>query len=853
MKKFVLFAILSVAVGCAPKVQERNYPEPLREFKPRLEDTDLKAKYPDLQRFDFNTSAFWEGDVKWGAIHRQIEHLAALGNMLNQPELVQAGKNLLIKSRSITETLGGVQLAASPYLELAIPEIQDETVKTLKEASADLAEAEKKTMSALARTAGKYQFPKTIQDFNEVATHTVNFLTLFKAEALKEEMMEAMKTELVKELDQKMIWVQGLTAQLSELVKKEKNLGILLAQLEVILKKEDVELDKDLQDSLGDGKALAADLANCKDAQGALTALVGVWNILTPAEREQYIKPVSKDLYEFLDGKGKSSLNCLRKKNCSGFVRDFIKHAFVLPKIKEYGALKICQEINDQGVGVVAKSLLEAGPKTLAEVPKTVEDSLKEGIAEKQKMIADISGDFPKFVKDSASTWAKANLKTPLFGFEPHRVLISMKNGEFQLAAGHSGRITSAEGVGSSLSVYKMLWDGLNPETDREFLIQTGIEQVNKLAALAGYKNSKQAEVPAFLQPIEAEAPPLDLRRLKELTLSYAMPDELEFNQDQQPILKYIDRKNYSVRSQSEMIRGLSQMIAFFQDWNVTSHEKALGTLTAQDFIPQFQSDELKRQMFPKEQLLALTLGEAATLLKNITKKSSQFFLVDLQNNVKWASEYDPNGEETTAMAGVVDLIHGERGTSVTAENVSRMILALAEFMRATNGIENTKSTMLQEVGSDGKTALESIVEGRKDLKLLIVGLSNLISHQFISKDALVARSLRLATLDPDESENMSVTDQAITIRALLAASEATGIRIYEMSAIDLYYAMNKHLFNPKIRFYSAPNNLKGLPMPAILETLRALVELRPALGGESLAQLDWVINPWLEALKTLK
>ena len=106
MKKILFLTLISVAVGCAPKVSERQYAEPMREFKPRLEDTDLKAKYPDLQRFDFHASTFWEGDVKWGAMNRQIEHLVDLGGKLDQPELIQVAKNLLMKSRGITEGFG---------------------------------------------------------------------------------------------------------------------------------------------------------------------------------------------------------------------------------------------------------------------------------------------------------------------------------------------------------------------------------------------------------------------------------------------------------------------------------------------------------------------------------------------------------------------------------------------------------------------------------------------------------------------------------------------------------------------------------------------------------------------------
>ena len=94
-----------------------------------------------------------------------------------------------------------------------------------------------------------------------------------------------------------------------------------------------------------------------------------------------------------------------------------------------------------------------------------------------------------------------------------------------------------------------------------------------------------------------------------------------------------------------------------------------------------------------------------------------------------------------------------------------------------------------------------------------------------------------------DLKVDKTLEDQTYGIKALLLASQFTGLKLYEWSAIDAYYFMNRSLWNSKLGYYSSTQNGDIVNYSDFTSTLESLVLLRSVLDKESLNQLNQIIS----------
>jgi hypothetical protein len=332
---------------------------------------------------------------------------------------------------------------------------------------------------------------------------------------------------------------------------------------------------------------------------------------------------------------------------------------------------------------------------------------------------------------------------------------------------------------------------------------------------------------------------------------AYRLPDKMKMVNSFQAVGDAYE-KNFSASAYAEQLKGLSQMINFTADWKKTGFEDSLGKIQAQELTSELENPALARPLFPKEMLFALNLGDAAVLLKNITKKSTPVFLITLNDKTIWADQYQPGGKETAIMAGLVDIKEGQRATTVQGQDVAKFLLAIHEFLKATEGVGRTRSAILLEKDLYGMTPLQALLEGREELKLLTVALANFISSQMVNDQSVVQPSYSVLKMQTTYDKNFQVEDQAFAIRALFSAWEITGMETYLWSAQEIYFAMNKNAFDSREHFYV---NGDGSPLsfPQKVNTLRALVELKASLPPSSQNQLARMVAPWMSALEELQ
>lgn len=308
--------------------------------------------------------------------------------------------------------------------------------------------------------------------------------------------------------------------------------------------------------------------------------------------------------------------------------------------------------------------------------------------------------------------------------------------------------------------------------------------------------------------------------------------------------------EDVSARGFAEIIRGLSRIAFALREGPVTAFEELLGEIRAQVLLPEFPVRDLNQALFPKDAFLAITYSNLGAHLENITKPESQVFLVNTDREVTWADTIE-DASKTPVMAGMVDRQHSRRIPLVRAEDISRLILALSEFLKATDTIEDTRSEFLLNPGPSGKIPRDEIVSGRNRIKLFLIGLANLLSHQFRPDGKLIASEIDLSgNVQPQGS--FAVLDQALAIRALLAASNSLGTELYRWEAVGILYSMNKNLFRKDLGFYGAEEDTSVSPF-VLLETIRALEEIKAHVPNQSRLQIVKLIDPWILKLSKLK
>jgi hypothetical protein len=266
----------------------------------------------------------------------------------------------------------------------------------------------------------------------------------------------------------------------------------------------------------------------------------------------------------------------------------------------------------------------------------------------------------------------------------------------------------------------------------------------------------------------------------------------------------------------------------------------------------------------------AATIGNAAVILQNVTKKSSTVGLISSQKKLRWANE--PLGSSTVAggsigvvsgsaigpaeqetMAAVFDLVDGERAKEARVGEIARFLSALTVFLKAVDGIENTKSPVLLGADDNGVSPLDQFVGGRSDIKLLVMAIANFLSKEARELDGLVrplyVRSDSGVVLGPRGQPRL--LDQALVIRALLDASEAISAKVYKNEAIDLLAATNSNFFRPGNAFYSnRPDSDEAPDFEALAAMLVAGERMKPHMSVAHLGQWKKLSKPWVGALR---
>ncbi|KYG67326.1 hypothetical protein AZI86_10030 [Bdellovibrio bacteriovorus] len=853
MKKTFQLIIFSIFIlsACAPAVEERDFGQAKQGFGPKTQDIDLSS---DLRAFENEpVQLSWQGVVSTDSYFRQAENIVLLGQALQDSDLSQKGVSWIRHFYQQPQVTSYVDMAQSPFAAMAAAYTQTEVMGSLNQVADELAASRKTLNSTILNMGKRHPWPAKPTPLGtalqQVEDFTQNVLKAIPQMNLPAIISEGVSAELKKQTTPMFQQAQKSIVRLDE----ARSLSQTLKALDEALAQFGFEVPKTLRTSLQQGRQLGRSIDAAKDAQGGLTVLVDVWRMLSAQERASYFKPLSSSLYDFLSKQSDKDLQCLRTEGCSGGLFNGIaKKLFILPEIKKYGISQLQNEMNVKTKAYVLTDVRRYAQSYLPQIPGIFAQRIDAGLMKEASRLSSVQKDYPGYFGTLLSSWGKGKMPSQggkIYGFETSNIQINLKSGSgLSLQASGAVEDLKAPTAGTSMSVNSLLM-AHSPSGD-SLAFQSALSQINKLISIGGYRDTNDKLIPALLSPVGHEKTPLDLMNFSANLNSYRIPDKIKLRDAFHANQNITYAKDFSASAFADQIKGLSEMLRITADWKNTSYDHLVGHIKAQELTNEIQSEALNRSLFPKDMLFALNIADVAVLLQDITKRATPVFLVSVDNNIVWADQYSTS-DETAVMGGIVDIKDGKKSNIVRSKDVAQFLVAIATFLEATEGLENTRSPLLLEKDANGDTPLSLLRQGRADLKLLVVALANFISNQLVSENALIQSQYYLHQMTRSNNPVYNVEEQVISIRALLKAWQISKIDAYIWSAQEIYFAMNKQLFDGQEKFY-LNGDKSALDFPMKVNTLLALMELKPHLPRASQIQLEKIAAPWLASLRSL-
>ncbi len=849
--------------GCAPKPEKRVFVPAQTIFDTKKTDTDLGLSTKvESSSISFEHLA-WKGEMDASRFFSATERLFRLGETFNNPALIQVGEKWAVSFENSPGLATRVLFSESPYSSAAIGETREETLQYLDSLTVLIESDHQKVVEALERGRREFPWPKTYVSAEELIETADRFLKWWinglEIEKIDEIILSEIRAGAEAEFKLQSVKINNHVQR----IRRSQTLTQALLAVSGFISDVDVEVDSAARAGLTRAELIGADLDQMTTAQHALTVLIKFWRSVPTGEREGRFKSVSQELYDYLSGRDEDDLDCLAKSKCLNVVILFAKRVKIFPTLSKYGIDQLRSEMNVAAREFLLREMELRAIAFMPEIPGLIREKFEHEIRVGIAKITSVRDDYTHFIKEIADGWARRHLQTEsggLSGIEVAPVRLRLlPHQSFEIKAARNPQRafeTGAATLGSSMSLAARRLEKINTETaaQRPEAIRLSVAQLNKMLAIGGFKTSEGTSFQSYSIAMESAAPAfthLNLRNFLAEPYSFAVPDRFQVGIDFKPIFASSGRK-VSVEGQTELLRGLSGMIRYLRDWQVTSFDLSLGKVSLQDLMPGMPSSGTSQKFFPKDTLLAVAVANAAALLRNIESELTPVFLLDLKGQATWANGFKFSDGQSATMAAAVDIVDGKREEVARTADSARYILALCDFLSAIDGIEATGAPLLMAKDASGARPMDTLIEARSQLQYLVLGFANFLARQMLSPEGRIAHSWNwregVATKGPGQ-----LVDQALSVQALARAAKFLNVKAYATAAIEGYYFMNRTLWNHELRFYNRIEGKQSVPaVDEVLLVLDAVSEVQDFLDEDSRLQWKRISTPWMTAFESL-
>ncbi len=882
-KRIGLVSLLAFMVlsACAPALKSKSFPEPVSEFGPRNRDAEIKIDHIKIENSAASSLSF-ERDMTSSEYFIAAEHILRLSKR-SHPELENLGHNLIEGFYKSNVTTTRSPFSKSPFLLAAIGETQADAKDAIFNVVKMLDDQAALVQSVVEKSKTEYNWPgneiKVDQLVDFVETYISSLEQQWKRAKLDPRVYKGLLDGIKEQFDPLAAKIRiALTA-----MSLETNLARFIAELNQVAGYLDVELDKDTKELLQKGLTLGSLVDSAVSENDGLRVIVAVWRLLEPAERKKQFEAMSPALYKFLNGASDGQLDCLEGKRCGLDIYTILaRNSQILPQIKTYGVDKLKDQVNQGAVQYASASLIQqVAPLLKAKLPDIFEERIAKSFKDEAQVLAGISKDFKAFLSPGVDKWAKTYYQEKPIGIsaleltDVHVKFTSSKNLSFGKL---KSQTVGAATLGASMTALETRWElqqerfshiPLETSTNKiikmmpsklgpeQLHVQEILSQINKALSIGGFRvnvNERFKSLSFALNPDGKSDPNLDLKSVFENPISFVVPDALIATDAFHAVPADKDRLNVDIESQAQLLKGLSRMVYFFRDWESNSFDRLLGNIKVNDFVLDPRMKSIDQKFFPKDILFTLFIGDAAVILSNFAKSMSTILLLDENRNMKWENEAD-NGDPSapiSAMAAFANIVNGKRSEIADSTALSHELLALVEFYNATEGIEKTNSVFLTQKMKDGSNTLDALRDGRKKVFLLTSAIANFLTHEMQDPDGGVYHNYDMIKKMPVKGPR-NLRDQVNVMAALEKAGSMNSALIYKNAALDVYYFINRKLWNAEKGFYLTTEGGTSIgQLPEIVETLNLVESITSLMPNDSILQWKKISQPWLNALKQL-
>jgi hypothetical protein len=318
----------------------------------------------------------------------------------------------------------------------------------------------------------------------------------------------------------------------------------------------------------------------------------------------------------------------------------------------------------------------------------------------------------------------------------------------------------------------------------------------------------------------------------------FEIPDHLTINGPFEP--GSFNEKISTVRSQAEIIRGSALMLKYFNDWQgPNDFDKGLGGEAFGEI-----------HLFPKSAFVNLAVATMTVSIRGFQRENSPLKLFNLagQEITDWLKNGIPNPDNPVSIepskqiiqAAIVDMLPTGPSKIIKLEDMAYFMVSIDEFLKATDGIEQTHASVINPPDKTVKENLEAIIKGRRLLKMMMFGMSNFIVNRMQDPDGGFRAYYSLETnqvIKKDEPRTLEA--QLSVIDALLRVYGQWGSQAALMGAVESYYYMNQKIWNPATSFYRMSEDASSVEVkPYIyLKAVMNFKNIAPYLNPNSQAQ----------------
>lgn len=868
MKYILSVLLISISFGCAQRNSKGTSTDP--EFGPRQKDAKLVlTKTPQTLRILYADST---QPLETTRLFEIAETLMDLGNATGQRQLERSGHRLIAQfyqdqrnyspvDAKVVETEievdGKRKLVVEPnqnlYLEAALGEkwtiLQNLVSRNERDLNLSVDAVNKAAAEVKLETAS---LPSLTGALEQIITFLTNLGDEYKVRGASALVVNEYLTQLREQFLPKLSSLQPHFSRL------DLGLGLTdaLNTLEIVIATMNGLPIDPIAFDLGPSRKLAQRIDAIKTSADVLDVLIDVWITLSPEKRKDVFYSQSPDLYNFLSGLSEAELREVQVGPSLVWspVLYYARESNILPALDKFGVGKFQAKLSSSAGAFAAAQLKSSLDGLASQLAVKVSGVVIKKIGVRQLDVAKIrANEKGHFAKEAVKWGRKEILKDGdlLPGAEVRTSALVIRGGELGVGKTESEAkaLVYAAPMAAGLRASMKRWSGLEEVENISFsdsnYFKMVLSQLNKLVAISGFRDDKKELYPSYHFTFDPSSELLDLKQFSKYDGRFGVPDELILEKGLSVARNATinNKLKFSASTQAELLSAASETAIYFRDWVKNGFDQKMGSFMLAELLPQIQDPAIRGlSLFPKDKILEVSLGIGAVVVKNLLGPNSGLVLIYPNGKTVTGAELPTILEKVKQkpsdglplMSAIVDV--SSRGGSPSRARVAsvtdaaRFLLAIADFGRALEGVQASKSELLSAPSFQSE-----VQESRQKLSLLIMTLANFISGRMQDENGLFRHSIDLDSGRFNEATDLR--DQLLPIRALVVASEILKSDLYRWAAVDGYFALNTHLWDPATGYYR--NQKRVAPrLDEMLEIALTLERMQPLLSSESLSQL---------------